>query len=112
MQLLLSQFSQTLTPRRLLLALPLLLGSSLTQANELETYLNTQGSGLLDNLQYAVQDGIVAELLPLQLSPQESQGRCFRLMQDLGQAPLGVAVRAVVIISGLDGDQQSVYSCF
>ena len=108
----LSQFYKALIPQRLLLAVPFVLGTSLTQANELEAYLNSRGSGLLDNLQYAVQDGIVAELLPLQLSPQESQGRCLRLMQDLGQAPLGVAVRAVVIISGLDADQQSVYSCF
>lgn len=81
-------------------------------ANELEVYLNQQGSGLGTNLQYAVQDGVVAEILADNLSVQESQGRCLRLMHDLGQAPLGVAVRAVVIVSGLDADHQAVYSCF
>ena len=81
-------------------------------ANELEAYLNNQGSGLATNLQYAVQDGIVAEILATNLSAQESQSRCLRLMHDLGQAPLGVAVRAVVIVSGLDSDRQAVYSCF
>lgn len=85
---------------------------STVHANELEMYLNNQGSGLATNLQYAVRDGIVAEILADNLSAQESQGRCLRLMHDLGQAPLGVAVRAVVIVSGLDADRQAVYSCF
>lgn len=100
---------------KFLLKLALLLAFTTGQsamANDLELYLNSQGSGLVDNLQYAVQDGIVAEILSGSLSAQESQGRCLRLMQDLGQAPLGVAVRAVVIVSGLDGEQQAVYSCF
>jgi hypothetical protein len=95
-----------------MLATALLASVPLVQANELEVYLNQQGSGLVDNLEYAVQDGIVAELLASNLTAQESQGRCLRLMHDLGQAPLGVAVRAVVIVSGLDADQQAVYSCF
>lgn len=95
-----------------MLATALLASAPLVQANELEVYLNQQGSGLVDNLEYAVQDGIVAELLASNLTAQESQGRCLRLMHDLGQAPLGVAVRAVVIVSGLDADQQAVYSCF
>lgn len=95
-----------------MLATVLLASAPLVQANELEVYLNQQGSGLVDNLEYAVQDGIVAELLASNLTTQESQGRCLRLMHDLGQAPLGVAVRAVVIVSGLDADQQAVYSCF
>ena len=86
--------------------------ASFAQANELEVYLNQQGSGLGENLEYAVQDGIVAELLASSLTAKESQGRCLRLMHDLGQAPLGVAVRAVVIVSGLDADQQAVYPCF
>lgn len=98
---------------KLPLASALLLAvSSLVNANELELYLNTKGSGLADNLQYAVEDGIVAELLAANLSVQESEWRCLRLMRDLGQAPLGVAVRAVVIVSGLDADTQDVYSCF
>lgn len=95
-----------------MLATVLLASAPLVQANELEVYLNQQGSGLVDNLEYAVQDGIVAELLASNLTAQESQGRCLSLMHDLGQAPLGVAVRAVVIVSGLDADQQAVYSCF
>jgi hypothetical protein len=95
-----------------MLATALLASVPPVQANELEVYLNQQGSGLVDNLEYAVQDGIVAELLASNLTAQESQGRCLRLMHDLGQAPLGVAVRAVVIVSGLDADQQAVYSCF
>lgn len=95
-----------------LAAAALVVTASFAQANELEVYLNQQGSGLGENLEYAVQDGIVAELLAANLTAQESQGRCLRLMHDLGQAPLGVAVRAVVIVSGLDADQQAVYSCF
>lgn len=86
--------------------------STSAAANDLELYLNAQGSGLGENLQYAVQDGIVAELLAGSISAQESQGRCLVLMQDLGRAPLGVAVRAVVIVSGFDSEQQAVYSCF
>ena len=82
------------------------------QASELEAYLNSSGSGLADNLVYAVQDGIVAEILSDSLSVEESQGRCLNLMQDLGQAPLGVAVRAVVIVSGLGSEEEAIYSCF
>lgn len=95
--------------------LPLLalmfLGSG-AQANELETYLNSFGSGLNDNLEYAVQDGIVAEILAVPLSINESQGRCLQLMHDLGQAPLGVAVRAVIIVSGFGEEKQAVFHCF
>ena len=97
---------------RALVAVALFAWGSMAQANELEVYLNNQGSGLATNLQYAVQDGIVAEILSDNLSVQESQGRCLRLMHDLGQAPIGVAVRAVVIVSGLDSDRQAVFSCF
>lgn len=92
--------------------LALMLFGAGAQANELESYLNTFGSGLNENLEYAVQDGIVAEILMGPLSANESQGRCLRLMQDLGQAPLGVAVRAVIIVSGFGDEKQRVFHCF
>jgi len=82
------------------------------KANDLESYLNRFGSGLGDNLQYAVQDGIVAEILATPLSTSESQGRCLKLMQDLGNAPLGVAVRAVIIVSSPGEEKQAVFHCF